>query len=319
VAWVAERKDVLSTLFWLATTALYVRYAGRPSPGRLTAVVLAFALGLLAKPMLVTLPCVLLLLDYWPLRRLRIGLTQAPVAEGEGDRFSPAGFPALLKEKLPLFALAGLSCWLTVAAQTWGGAVQPLHHLPFPARVANALVAYVAYLGKTFWPTDLAVYYPLDTVPPGQAAGAALLLAVLTLLALREARRRPYLLVGWLWFLGALVPVIGLVQVGDQARADRYTYVPHLGLFVALVWGAADLLAALRVPVAAQALLASIVLAGCAALTWAQVGHWKDTLTLWEHSLRVTGPNYRGEAGLGYTLYERGRLEEAIPHLSAAL
>jgi Flp pilus assembly protein TadD len=302
VAWVAERKDVLSTLFWVLTLAAYGHYVRRPGVGRYLLVVLALALGLLAKPMLVTLPCVLLLLDAWPLRR-----------------WPAVPFRRLLLEKVPLFALAAASCAVTVVAQLGANAVKPFASVPLPARAANAVLAYVAYLGQTFWPLRLAVLYPHPgaAVPAGRVLAAGALLVAVTALVLGPGRRRPYLAVGWLWFLGTLVPVIGLVQVGDQARADRYTYVPLIGVFLLLTWGAADLAAAWRLPRPALAAAVAVVLAACSALTWVQVGTWASSLTLWEHAAAVTENNAVAhlEAGKGY--YEQGRLDAARQEFEA--
>jgi tetratricopeptide (TPR) repeat protein len=292
VAWVAERKDVLSTLFWVLTLAAYLRYARRPGLGSYLLVALCLGLGLMAKPMLVTLPCVLLLLDYWPLRR-----------------WGTVPFRRLLLEKVPLFALAAASCAVTFAAQVQAHAVRT--H-PFSARVGNALLAYGSYLGKTFWPVNLAVYYPHPgAVPWGPVLGAALLLAAVTVLVLGPGRRRPYLAVGWLWFLGTLVPVIGLVQVGGQALADRYTYVPLIGVFVMLAWGAADLAAAWGLPRIVLAGTAVAVLAGCAALARVQVGYWQSSLSLWEHAAEVTENNATAHINVGRCHYEQGQLAAA--------
>jgi len=223
VAWIAQRKDVLSAFFFLLMLSAYLRYARSPSRGRLAAVTALFALGLLAKPMLVTAPFVLLLLDFWPLGRFG-GAHPDPGTLPAGH--PPAvGVRRAVLEKVPLFLLSALSSVVTVVAQSRGGAMVPADALPFGARAANALVACAAYLWKTFWPAGLAVYYPhtKGELPAWKIAGAAALLSALTGIAVREARRRPYLAVGWLWFLGMLVPVIGLVQVGGQAMADRYT------------------------------------------------------------------------------------------------
>lgn len=313
VAWVAERKDVLSTFFWVLTLLAYGYYAERPHRSRYALVVLAFACGLLAKPMLVTLPCVLLLLDYWPLRRW-------PRAEdGTGSRFAPASAGRLVLEKLPLVAMLAAASLITLRAQRQVGAVLQFDDLPFSVRLGNALVSYVAYLAQTFWPSNLSVFYayPLKGWPPQQVLGAGLLLAALTAGSARAARRYPYLLVGWLWFLGTLVPVIGLIQAGMQARADRFTYIPHIGLFLALTWGAGDLLR--RVPAVARASLAMLILLGCLVLTARQVEHWRDSVTLWEHALRVDASNPRAHGNLGSLLLTRGDAEGAERHLERAV
>jgi len=265
VAWVAERKDVLSGLFWMLTLLAYAWYAERPGWGRYLLVLAAFALGLMAKPMLVTLPCVLLLLDYWPLQRV-------PAACGLAQTLSRKRL-ALLLEKLPLFALTGAACAMTVYAQQKGGAVNTLEQLPLGDRLLNTVAAYAGYLGEMVWPTGLAPFYPhpRERLLLAQAGRAGLVLALITGLVL-WARRRRYLTVGWLWFLGTLVPVIGLVQVGGQAMADRYTYLPYIGLFIALVWGAADLAAPWPARVRSVVPLAALLLGA-----WAPLGLWLAT------------------------------------------
>ena len=296
VAWVAERKDVLSTLFWMLTLAAYLFYVRQPGIRRYLLVMLALGLGLMAKPMLVTMPCVLLLLDYWPLCRV------GPVTRGR-----------LLLEKVPLFALVLASCVVTFLAQVHGQAVAPLEAVPLGARLANAVLAYANYLGKMLWPMHLAVHYPLagPDVPVARALGAGLILVVITLLVLIPGRRRPYLTVGWLWFLGTLVPVIGLVQVGSQALADRYTYVPLIGLFLLGTWGVADLAAAWRVPRGYLVGATAAVLSACVVLTWVQVGYWESTLRLWEHAAAVTENNLLAEMNLGTCYHQEGKLTDA--------
>ncbi len=306
VAWVSERKDVLSTFFGLLAVLAYLPYARRPGWRRYLPVLLALALSLLAKPMLVTLPFVLLLLDYWPLGRLRRGASLALV----------------LGEKVPLLALAAASCVVTVYAQSKGGVVESLEALPFGLRVGNAVVSYVRYLGMALWPVGLAAYYPhpRSALPAWQVAGSAALLAAVTALALASARRRPYLAVGWLWYLGTLVPVIGLVQVGHQALADRYTYVPLVGVFVMVVWGLADLFGGRPVLQKFLAAAAAVALLACAALTWRQVTVWHDGRTLWEHTVRVTADNFVAEDNLARAcLGGQGTLAEAEAHLRAAV
>jgi Tfp pilus assembly protein PilF len=318
VAWVAERKDVLSTLFWLLTLAAYAGHAARPSLGRYLLVLLTFTLGLLAKPMLVTLPCVLLLLDYWPLRRWRPGRWTA-AAEAETPAFVPASPGRLLLEKVPLLVLAAGCCVLTLRAQQ--GIVQTLDYLPFPYRLANALISYVAYLGKMLWPAGLAIYYPHPgtAVSPGLAIAAGVLLLTLTSLAVALARRRPYLLVGWLWYVGTLVPVVGLVQVGRQALADRYTYIPLIGIFTILVWGTCDLLAGRRPLLRAAGVLAGMLLLVCTALTWLQQPHWRSSRALWEHDLAVVPESAIAHQGLAKAFAQEGKVEEARREYAAAL
>jgi tetratricopeptide (TPR) repeat protein len=352
VAWVAERKDVLSGLFWMLALLAYARYAARPGLARYLPVLLAFMLGLLAKPMVVTLPCVLLLLDYWPLGRLRVP-GQAAAWAPPPPAPAPAPPARLLLEKVPLLALAAVSSAVTVHAQQ--AALHTLEQLPFSARVLNALVAYVVYLGKAVWPADLAALYqlPAGGAPAGEAAAASAVLLAVTTLALGLGRRRPYMPVGWLWYLGTLVPVIGLVQVGIQAYADRYTYLPSVGLFLAAVWGLADLAGPSRAARAVLAVTAAAALAACAAATWAQVATWRSSQTVWEQAVRVDpdnalawgryaawlaeddrlddaahaarealrrNPGYAAaENVLGSALLWRGRPEEAVGHFEAAL
>jgi protein O-mannosyl-transferase len=312
VAWVAERKDVLSTFFWVVTLAAYAHYAARPSPGRYLLVMALFVLGLLAKPMLVTLPCVLLLLDYWPLRRLAGRQQPAGYAQAPASR--------LVLEKVPLLLASALACVLTLAAQAGAGAVSGMQQVSLPQRIGNALLAYEWYLGKTFWPVGLGLLYPYPTtVSLVEVLGAGAVLTAVTVLAVWQVRRRPYLLVGWLWFLGTLVPVLGIVQVGEQAHADRYAYVPHIGLFFAFVWGLADLCAGLRVPVAVRAGLAGVVLLALAVLTFEQVGYWQDGISLWEHTLTVTGPNPRAHDSLGTLYLYQDNFTEARRHAEEAI
>jgi Flp pilus assembly protein TadD len=325
VAWVAERKDVLSTLFWMLTLWAYLGYVKRPKGKRYLLIVLPFALGLMAKPMLVTLPFVLLLLDYWPLERIWPG--QSGVGHpGENhpslvaEKVRTKVF-RLLVEKSPLFALAAVSSLVTFVVQQGGKAVGTLENFPFNLRMANALLSYVNYIIKMIWPQNLAVFYPHpgQSLPMWQAALAGLLLLVISFAVIRVGRRYPYLLVGWLWYLGTLIPVIGLVQVGGQAMADRYTYVPLIGLFIMVAWGAPDLVRSWRygkfsLALAGVSLLVALMV--CASL---QVKHWKNSLTLFEHALRVTENNYLAHLNFGAALADQGNLEEAITHYRRSL
>jgi Flp pilus assembly protein TadD len=321
VAWIAERKDVLSTMFGFLTIGAYAWYAGRPALGRYLVVALLYALGLMAKPMLVTLPFVLLLLDYWPLRRwqpagLQSTSRPAPTAL---PRYAPAAPVRLVLEKVPLLVLAAGCATATIQAQQW--VVQSLTRYPIEVRLMNTLVAYADYVAQMFWPINLAFYYPhpASSLAAWQPVAAGLLLVAVTLIALREAGSRPYLAVGWFWFLGMLVPVIGLVQVGGQAMADRYTYVPLIGLFLALVWLSADWCASHHTPRAALATGAAVILLACAVLTWIQVGFWQSSNGMLEHTIAVTQDNYRAHINLGSNLIGEGKIREAKQHLNTAI
>jgi tetratricopeptide (TPR) repeat protein len=313
VAWVAERKDVLSTLLWILIMHAYVSYVRHPGRGRYMLVMLLFVLGLAAKPMLVTVPLTLLLLDYWPLGRLDFG---KPKQTGQARTIWQLAW-----EKTPFLALSGASCVVTFIAQQRGSAVMGVENASIGARVANALVSYVAYLVKMFWPAKLAVLYPhpFGTIPTWQVIGSALLLVAISILVLRAARTRPYLAVGWLWYIITLIPVIGLVQVGVQAMADRYTYIPLIGIFIALAWGIADLVGPVgRVRQVGRggALVTVLVLA---AGTWHQTGYWKDSLTLFQRAVDVTERNFIAETGLGVALNKQGETDEAIGHFERAI
>jgi protein O-mannosyl-transferase len=302
VAWVAERKDLLSTFFGLLALLAYARHAERPSRGRLALVGLAFAASLLAKPMWVTLPFLLLLLDVWPLRRLE----RVPLGR-------------LVAEKLPLLALSVASSAVTVVAQGRGNAITGLE-LGLGARLGNALVAYASYLGKTFWPADLAIFYPHAE---GELAAAtvlvsALMLLAATALAVAQLRRRPWVALGWFWFLGTLVPVIGLVQVGAQAMADRYTYLPIIGIFIAMVWSAWELFGALASGWPARAAAVAVLLA-LSGVTWHQLDFWKDHLTLFRHALVAGGESGLVHAVISEGLRSEGRVEEALAEAQQAV
>jgi protein O-mannosyl-transferase len=310
VAWIAERKDVLSTLFWLLTTGAWLAYV-KSKKASLYALMLAlFALGLMAKPMLVTVPFTLLLLDFWPLRRLEFPL-----------RGGDATWRGLLLEKAPLFAMSAASCVITFIAQRSGGAVKAAAQFPPVQRVANAALAYTAYLGKTLWPDALAIHYPYPYGGPAilPAVSAFLVLAVVTALVVRMAGRLPYLAFGWLWYLGTLVPVIGLVQVGFQARADRYTYMPLLGIFAAVSWGLAEIAGKSRTARRAVPAAAAVALAALLAVSRIQTGYWADNGTLFAHAIAVTKDNDMARYQLGLSLFDQGRMEEAVPQFTEAL
>jgi tetratricopeptide (TPR) repeat protein len=318
VAWVAERKDVLSGLFFMLTLGAYVRYASRPrSPGRYGLVVLLFALGLLCKPMLVTLPFVLLLLDHWPLGRVAGGEWRVTRFGVQVPQLSTLN--NLLYEKLPLFGLAVASGVVTLYAQR--GALQSFEQVSLPLRVGNALMSYVAYLGQMFWPSGLAVLYPFTA---GGIGISGVVLSVVLLAGISAGvfvlrRRRPYLLSGWLWYLLMLVPVIGLIQVGAQARADRYTYLPQIGLYLMVTWAAADLCAGWRhrrVVLGGGATVMLVALIFCARV---QTSYWRNSESLWTHMLNCTSDNAIAHNNLGNALLKMGNVNEAIAHCQKAL
>jgi len=319
VAWVAERKDVLSTLFWMLTLWAYVWYVRQPRLGRYLLLLLLFALGLMTKPMLVTLPFVLLLLDVWPLKRVamrRAGSDRSGFSASRDQR----SLTQLVTEKLPLFGLAVLSSIVTFVVQRRGGAVGGLDAYPLTLRVGNALVAYVTYIGKMLWPTRLAAFYPYPRSLSGAlVVGAIAVLIGVSAVVIRAAPRYPYLLVGWLWYLGTLVPVIGLVQVGNQAMADRYTYVPLIGLFIITAWGIPDLLARWRYRRIALPTAGALVIAACAVVARGQVQHWRSTTALWTHALGVTDENDVAHNNLGLALARQGKAADAISHYTEAL
>ena len=343
VAWAAERKDVLSAFFFFLTLLAYGQYAGeskiqgrkfkvgeeqtivpspettgaqRPaterkrrrtihvsSPMAYSLALAFFSLGLMSKPMLVTVPFVLFLLDLWPLGRLPLSALRSPLS-----------LPGrLVLEKLPFFALAFVSCIVTLWAQRRGGAVIPIGVLPFSDRVANALVAYVGYLGQAFWPTNLAILYPLgETVPTGTLAMAIVLLLAITAGAVWNLRRRPWLGVGWFWYVGMLVPTIGLVQVGMQQGADRYTYLPLIGVFLMLAWEIPERLGGSRFARGLLTAAASLLLVGCVVATRAQLGYWQDSEHLFGHAVEVTPANYVALNDYGLALLKQGKVNEAI-------
>jgi Tfp pilus assembly protein PilF len=299
VAWIAERKNVLNAFFWFASIAAYARYAEKPRPLPYLAALLAAGFALLSKPMAVTLPCTLLLLDFWPLNRWRT-----------------FGWPRLLVEKLPFFLLTAGACWMTMHAPR-ENAVVTTETLSVAGRVSNALISYVAYLGSLALPIHLAVFYPHPVDPqPLLAAAAALFLVIVTVLALRQWKTQPWLIMGWLWFLGVLVPVIGLVQIGSQARADRFTYVPQLGILLAVTWLVKECW-----PKKAVALryVAGPVLLASALLTAHQVTYWLDGTTLFEHAIAVTKNNACAYANAGMHRERQGDWDKAIAHFQATL
>ena len=295
VAWAAERKDVLSTLFWMLGTIAYLWYVRAPSWWRYATVALCLGIGLMAKPMLVTFPFALLLLDYWPLARTK-----------------QKTWGALVREKVPLVLLVVVVSVVTFIAQRNSGAVRQLGEVSIAFRLENALLSYVRYIGKLLWPTRLSALYPFpSSIDVWKFIAAVALLATVTFVSIRERNRRPYLIVGWLWYAGTLVPVAGFVQVGYQAMADRYSYIPSIGLFVMAAWGVHELLARRQVRPVVPAIASALVLIGCAVGTYQQVEVWRDGLSLWQHSVDATQDNFIAENSLGFELAQRGRFDEA--------
>jgi hypothetical protein len=347
VAWVAERKDVLSTFFWILTMGAYCWYVENRRIQRYLIVVLFFALGLMSKPMLVTLPFVLLLLDYWPLRRFQqmpadqkigtaiTGDTQKEkskkkrkhAAGEEVKAKTPAGpvyqwalIRPLLWEKIPLFALSVLSSIVTYTVQQQGGAMASIRGLPLGSRIANAFVSYVTYIVQMIWPIDLAVLYPLPrSLPAVQVFLAVLVMTAATITVIWKARRAPYLATGWLWFAGTLVPVIGLVQVGYQVRADRYTYVPLIGLFIVVAWGISELSQKWRYRKEMLVASSAVVLVCFSMLTWTQVGYWKNSISLFDHTLNVTDDNAIAYQFRGTTYLFQGNNSQAVSDYDKAI
>jgi protein O-mannosyl-transferase len=314
VAWVAERKNVLCTMFFLLTLGAYGWYARHPDWKRYLSVMILFAAGLASKPMVITLPFVLLLLDYWPLMRVRGSASDSQTAVPT--------FPwsRLLLEKLPLLALSAFSAIITMRAQAAGGAVRSIQQFSFGVRVETAIYAYAMYLWKMVWPVRLAPLYPHpgDSLDGWQIALAGLTLAGITVLAFRFRARR-YLLAGWLWFLGTLFPVIGLVQVGDAAMADRYAYIPLIGIFAGIAFGMADIVKMMKASMKTAAYVgAALLLAALAMVTHRQIGYWQSSYDLWSHAVQVTQNNFIAEDNLGGALLLMGREEEAYPHFEAA-
>lgn len=324
VAWTAERKDVLSAFFWMVTTWSYISYVQSPRVMTYLRVMVLFALGLMSKPMLVTLPLVFLLLDYWPLRRISLARhsTSAAALSKHGN---------LILEKAPLFVLSTISCVITYIAQHEGEAVRTLQKVAITDRISNALVSYVAYLGKMLWPRNLAIFYPypIEGLPIWQVVGSGLVLVSITLLAVYLAHSRRYLVVGWFWYLFTLVPVIGIIQVGSQAMADRYTYIPLIGIFIAIVWGVPDLLGNIGLKGAREGrkiinlpilpFASAVSLLALAICTRIQVGYWRDSVSLFEHTLAATKNNVVAHTSLGDALREKGKIKQAIAHYSRAL
>jgi tetratricopeptide (TPR) repeat protein len=320
VAWISERKNLLSMLFFLLALGAYRWYVREPRSSRYAGVAAFFALGLMAKPQVIALPFVLLLWDYWPLRRMAITGRGAAV-DTQGDAALPQrSFSWLIGEKLPLLALCAASAFITMRVQQAAGAIHTVKNsFPLSIRLGNAIVCYARYLGKAFWPSHLALIYPHPgtSLKSWEVFAALVLLLAVTALVLRERRRR-YLLVGWFWFLGTMVPMIGLVQVGEQAMADRYAYLPFIGLFIMVCWGVADWAEQKKISAAVLAGASAVVLTALSVVACRQLGYWGDNVILWTHIIEVTPPNYIAQDDLGGALLNTGQLEEAMKHFRAA-
>jgi tetratricopeptide (TPR) repeat protein len=311
VVWVAERKDLLSTLFFFLSIISYVQYVKKNNIKGYFAVLIFFILGLMSKPMIVTLPFVLLLMDFWPLRRID------PYLSLQGKKPLSTAF---VFDKIPLFVLSGVSSIITLFAQQSGGAVASFNHIPFRTRLANALVSYLVYLNKLFWPDNLAAIYPY----PEQLSVALVVFsiacfAVISLLSFKLMKSRPWFIVGWLWFVITLVPVIGIVQVGMQPMADRYTYIPSVGIFIIMSWTLFYLLERHSINKENMVPIALSIISVYSVVSWQQVGHWKDSKTLFEHAISVTKNNFIAHNNLGHHLLENNDLESATLHFERAI
>lgn len=308
VAWISERKDVLSGFFGLLSMLFYIRYAQRPSWRGYGAVLTTLVLGLMSKPMLVTLPFVYLLLDCWPLRRIHLDPSAWPLKK-------------ILLEKLPMLMLAAVACMITYYAQSTGGAVWKMEVFPISWRIIGGIVAYQIYLGKIFLPVNLAILYPHlgYSITFAQSMAAALILILITLVGIWQIRERPYLIIGWLWFAGMLLPVSGIIQVGLQSMADRYTYLPSIGIFIALVWFISSIIPNKKRDAALMAFLILSVICLLSLTTYHQTQYWRDTATLFRHTLEVTKNNYLAQNMLGNELTNKEQFKEARIHLDEAL
>ena len=315
VAWVSERKDVLSTFFWMLTMWSYIWYVGHPTIYRYVLVVFFYAFGLMSKPMLVTLPFILLLLDFCPLHRFRF----QPLDDSANSQQTVNPLRLIL-EKIPLFVLAVMSSAITVYAQKEAGAIQSLEVYPAQVRITNALVSYVKYIGEMVYPFKLAVFYPHSGMLPWwKIVVACLLLVSISFLAIRSVKQCPYFAMGWLWYLGTLVPVIGVIQVGTQTMADRYTYIPLIGTFVILAWGVPELVEKWRHRKIWLGTSTTVFFAVLMAMTWKQVGYRENSIMLFEHTLKITTNNYAAHNNLGAALNAQNRPTKAMEHFLKAL
>lgn len=321
VAWVAERKNLLSTMFWILTMLAYIRYARKPGIFRYLLTTCALTLGLLSKSMLVTLPCALLLLDFWPLGRIDLGQKFVASHPDSDPMFQPSGIARLVMEKIPFLALSVGTIILTMSSQQLGNQLVDAAAAPMNLRIENAIISYVAYLWKMIWPTHLAVFYPFPKfIPLLQTIGATLFLLAISALIFARARKSPWLVTGWLWYLGTLLPVIGLVQGGLwPALADRWAYVPFIGIFIIIAWGVPEFISHRRLKQTGLVLMAAALLCVLSIMTWIQAGHWKNSQTLFKHALTVTSDNHIAHNNLGNTFFRQSRSKEAIYHFTQAI
>ena len=319
VAWISERKDLLSTFFLILGIWAYVRYTEKPSGRRYVLLLILFALGLMSKPMLVTFPCLLLLIDYWPLERIGPAGQTLKIHPGQVSAGKRLNVLLLITEKLPLFVMSAVTSLLTVLAQRSGDAIISLHSMPFSGRIANAVASYSGYLSKMFWPVDLCAYYPMEPISAGLLICSALVLAGLTWLVWRGRYARPYLAFGWLWYLVTLLPVIGLLQVGAQAMADRYTYVPLLGIFILIVWSAAPFIEAWSTAFSRKLAIAGGILVMCLVGTGFQLQHWRNGVRLFVRCIEIAPNCSLAHHNLGFALSVRGQSEEAVAQFEESL
>jgi protein O-mannosyl-transferase len=315
VAWMAERRDVLSAFFGFLTLIIYAEYVTKRKPLLYFLSIFTFVLGLMSKPMLVTLPAIMLLLDFWPLNRYVLN-EKMP---GEEIQRVNSTLTSIFKEKIPFFVCSLISSIISINGPIMDGAVQPID-LPLGLRMANATTAYIKYIGKMFWPTDLAVYYPFPpSIPLWQVICSLLILMIITAVFIRAGKRQPYLIVGWFWFLITLLPVIGLIQFGDHAIADRYTYLPLTGLFIVVAWGIPEFTKRLQYQLVILTLFAAITITISMALTWQQLKYWQNSISLYRQTLRVTDGSFLVHNNLGAALAEKGQLDEAMEEYKKAL
>jgi tetratricopeptide (TPR) repeat protein len=319
VAWIAERKNVLSTFFWILTMLLYVWYVKQPSWKRYLPVFLCFALGLMSKPMLVTLPFVLLLIDYWPLNRTTSNIQNEYRSEIPALlKVSKAKLSFLFLEKIPLFILTAISIYMTLYTQQSVKAIVNLDTLPLVTRISNAIVSYGLYIKKMFWPVDLAVIYPWVTTPSWQIIVMVTLLVIITIIVCKYFLRYPYLAIGWFWYVGTLIPVIGIVQVGNQSMADRYAYIPFIGLFVMIVWGMGDVFKKIF-STKVVVIISGMTLVALIIVSYHQVQYWQNTFTLFNHVVNVTENNSIAHNNLACELIKQNKVTEAMHHYQIAL